>query len=505
MVLGLEGCDPFASTSADPPRTLAGQPAQVSPILAAVAVASLLGLAALAGVVGWGGAEDAARGGGRASAPEGAPRAEAPPTPPSRGGEREAESAALVVPLPKPSAAGGKPPARRMTPEQRRELQRLRGTLRDLSAGEAAACAERLQGWLPAAAADGELVFALGEALLCAGRMHEARRSMLRSLALEPPPGPGALELTATLCYTLGFERAAADLAERLFAGPGRVSVQRGHVAALIYLKAERPVCHPRRAEELLRRLIAERPPGTEDAYPPTWMLCAFVAGAREGLGDTEGAALAWEEAARHSDRPENCTERAARVRRRGAQRARVRRGGRLFVDEGEFLTALRDLTLRADGGEGVSVAQELVQLGEVAAREGRREQAAAVWLRAARELSRAEEGEAAQDVLERARRLDVSTDVGQLIAGRLARLLLDAGSEAGASALGLATLAALTPEGAEDLRTPGERLDGLVLLARAQLVSGARSQARRTFAAAEASSAADRRELVALRAALED
>ena len=331
------------------------------------------------------------------------------------------------------------------------------------------------------------------------GREHAHRRDMIAGVR-RGPATPWACDLAGRFSHMVGFERASADMGE-LELRPG-AELRPSRVAFLpqLYLKAAPPVADPRRAEEVCERLLALKKPETIHEYPETWMLLDHCGWARVALLDNPGAARFFDRAAEAAPDGQIRTvtsAEAARARARGLDPSTAGAAIRLCFATTPFLRQIMEL----DEAMPDAASQEAaaVELERLAGRPATTEQGALALLRAARAHVAGARRDRAREALERAAALPLEApDTRALVARALARALLEADEPARAEPLALEAAAEAKDPDA-DPRTPGERADAWVLVARARLARGDRARAIEALEAADRL-ATDRREIEELR-----
>jgi tetratricopeptide (TPR) repeat protein len=331
------------------------------------------------------------------------------------------------------------------------------------------------------------------------GREHALRRDMMAGIH-RGPVAPWACDLVGRFSHMLGFERASADVGELELRPGAELRPARLVFLPQLYLKAAPPVANPKRAEEVCAQLLAVKTPATANEYPETWMVEDHRAWARVALLDNPGAASFFERAAEAApdDRTRLVTHAEAERARAGALDPSAAGASiRLCFATTPFLRQIMDLDLARPDIPGQRTAAE--DFERLAGPPATPEQAALALLRAARAHAAGAQRDRAREALERAGALPLGApDTRALVARALARALLETNDTARAEQLALEAAAdANDPD--SDPRTPGERADAWVLVARARLARGDRARAIEALEAA-AKLATDRREIEELR-----
>ncbi|MBL4845076.1 MAG: serine/threonine protein kinase [Planctomycetes bacterium] len=345
----------------------------------------------------------------------------------------------------------------------------------------------------------------------------EVRRELLRAIRAEPRLPDEALTVSVLVVWTLGFARAADDLCEPSVLGPGpsaSCSLNLLH----IQMKAVPPVRDipgaTLIAEAALRLRVRNHPGPGDHLLVPTWDLHCNLAELHLIQGSVEKAALGYDAA-----------ERSTQSRRRSAFGARAReiRSGKVtpadgtrnistmfpFTDFGRTLARLERLENKASG---FAAADQAASEASALQKKGQLSKAAVTLVLAGRALLRADRIVGAIKTLRRAARLSLpeqDADVRALVCRTLASALLLATPGVAPSAAHLNEAQALATEALTAGRahpkhfTRGEIADAWVLVGRAELLRGAKPEAKAAYEAALALEPYDRRELTTLGEAL--
>jgi serine/threonine-protein kinase len=340
-------------------------------------------------------------------------------------------------------------------------------------------------------------------AIVTPGEEHAARRAVLGLVAASALRLPEEVDRGGRLCHMLGFERAAADVAELTFADGGAPPPRHGAFICQLYLAGQEPVFWPDRAGELSDRLLRAKAGADAFGYPTLAMLHAQKAMAFVGVGDAEAAAGEYEAAAAtatEEERPDFVG--LVTLARAGRLTATdLWRHFRISLGSTPFFREVSRLDELASPRHDEEAARGFEDLAEQSARAGRAEQAACALLRAARYHGTGGADDAGRAALERALGLDLGAapDTRALVCRVAARALLERTKDA-ARAEALAREAVAPVDGA-DRRSPGEIADGWALVARARLAANDLPGARKAIESGLSVSPRDRRELDSLAA----
>jgi serine/threonine protein kinase len=335
------------------------------------------------------------------------------------------------------------------------------------------------------------------------GQELESRRGLLAAARASPPLDLRAVTRTVYFMRSLGFERAAAAVAEEACPGDRGVTPRLAGTLSYLYLTAQPPLADPARAEALATTAIESTTDRGE--RPTVFLWFATRAQARISLGRLHEAAADFDESARASrggpyagagpvmlDRANECA--AGKVPPDFGPRAFY-----LNFATTEFEGDVEGLNQRwrdwAPGGYE-DAARGFLELADKEAARQRREHAAIAALRAGWVLERAHLDDRARDALERAQDLAQGTplDTRALVARALANHLIER-SLALERAETLASDATFeVPPGEPDARTDEELAEAWVLVARARLLRKDRAGARRALEQATSLDPADRR-----------
>ena len=341
----------------------------------------------------------------------------------------------------------------------------------------------------------------------------ETRRQLLRALSGSPPLPSHAYDMAVLQIWSLGFERAAADLCER-----GIRAEQPSAMCALnllhVLAKAAPPVADLARAitvnEAALKRRLATHPELGDGLFVPSWDLYANL-GELYLLQGRQGDAASCYERGANSTRTRTRSGLLARARELHGADSLVSTAGRNLTTKiglTAFGAALAQLEQLENARSPRAAAEVAGKAAEELERSGELGKAVLMRVHGARLLSRAQQPIDATRTLRVAAAMalpETDGDLRALVCRALARALLSApggtrpAPESLVEARTLARESVALGQARPELFTRGERADAWVLLGRAELALGSEELARDAWRAAQALDPFDPRELQAL------